>query len=80
MNEIECLAIAILLFKRILERFRERGYLTIDEKTQIFKTIGILSRRILYKFSQVGELTGQFEMPRIQHCYLEEKCAYTDDK
>lgn len=80
MNEIECLAIAILLFKRILERFRERGYLTIDEKTQIFKTIGILSRRILYKFSQVVELTGQFKMPRIQHCYLEEKCAYTDDK
>jgi len=80
MNEIECLAIAILLFKRILERVRERGYLTVDEKLQIFKTIHILSCRILYKFSQVSELTGQFEMPRVQHCYLEEKCAYTNDE
>ena len=78
MSEIECLAIAILLFKRVLERVREKGHLTVEEKSQIFKTIHILSRRILYKFSQVGELLGQFEVPRVQHCYLEDKCADTD--
>ena len=80
MNEIQCLAVAVILFKRILERVRERGYLTVEEKFQIFATIQILTRRVFHELGQVGELLGQLEVPRIQHRYLEEKCAYTDDK
>ena len=80
MNEIQCLAVAVLLFKRILERVREKGHLTVEEKTQIFKTIHILSFQILHKFSQVGELLGELEVPRVQHCYLEDKCADSDDE
>jgi hypothetical protein len=78
MNEIQCLAVAVLLFKRVLERVRERGQLTVEEKNQIFTTIRILSFRIFHCFGQFGELRGQIEMPRVQHRYLEDKCADSD--
>jgi hypothetical protein len=80
MNEIQCLAVAVLLFKRILERVREKGHLTVEEKTQIFKTIRILSFRMLHSFGQFGELCGQIEMPRVKHRYLEDKRADSDDE
>jgi hypothetical protein len=80
MNEIQCLAVAVILFKRILERVRDRGYLTVEEKSQIFATIQILTRRVFHELGQVGELLGQLEMPRIQHRYLEEKCADAYDE
>ena len=80
MNEIQCLAVAVILFKRILERVRERGYLTVEEKFQIFATIQILTRRVFHELGQVGELLGQLEVPRIQHRYLEEKCADAYDE
>lgn len=78
MNEIQCLSVAILLFKRILERIHERGHLTANEKSQIFSSIYYISNQflssgILNEFSQVGELLGQFNMPWIQHQHLEQK-------
>ena len=77
---VQCLAAAIILFRRILERVRDRGYLTVQEKTQIFGTIQILTRRVFHELGQVGELLGQLEVPRVQHGYLEQKCADAYDE
>ena len=80
MNEVQCLFIGILLFKRVIARVLERGHLTAKEKSQIFKTIyllttqmAMLSHGFLNEPSQLGELAGQLEMPWIQHKYLEQK-------
>jgi hypothetical protein len=75
MNEIQCLYVAVLLFKKVLETVNDRGFLTSDEKTQIFKTIRILTCMILNQFGQVGKLLGQLEVPRIQDGYLEKECT-----
>jgi len=75
MNEVQCLYVAVLLFKKVLETVNDRGFLTSDEKTQIFKTIRILTCMILNQFSQVGKLLGQLEVPRIQDGYLEKECT-----
>jgi len=77
---VQCLAAAIILFRRILERVRDRGYLTVQEKTQIFGTIQILTRRVFHELGQVGELLGQLEVPRVQHRHLKEKCADAYDE
>jgi hypothetical protein len=55
MNE---LLIGILLCKRVIERVRERGTLTADEKAQIFQTIHLLSCRVFNKLGQAGQLLG----------------------
>ena len=78
MNAVECLYVAILLFRRILDHVRMHGYLTRDEKIQIMNTLHLLVHQfltsgILHEFGQVGELLGEFEVPRIQHCNLEEE-------
>ena len=85
MNEIQCVAVTLLLLKRVLERVKERGHLTADEKAQIFRTLRLLvhqflSGGILHELCQGGELLGQFQMPRVQNSYLEYKCANADDE
>ena len=80
MNEIQCVVVTLLLLKRVLERVKERGHLTADEKAQIFRTLRLLvhqflSGGILHELRQSGELLGEFQMPRIQNSYLEYKCA-----
>ena len=77
MNE---LLIGILLCKRVIERVRERGTLTADEKAQIFQTIHLLSCRVFNKLGQAGQLLGKLEVPRVQHCDLEEECTYSDNE
>ena len=77
MNE---LLIGILLCKRVIERVRERGTLTADEKAQIFQTIHLLSCRVLNKLGQAGQLLGELEVPRVQDCDLKEECAYSDNE
>lgn len=76
MNEIQCLLIALLLVKRVLERIRERGRLTADERMQILRTVHLLTNQILsngliHELGQIGELLGQLEVPRIQDGHLE---------
>ena len=79
MNEVECLYVAVLLFKQVIKTYNERGYIRPDEKTQIFKTICQLTNEILrlYKFRQLGELLGEFEVPRIKDSDLKEECTET---
>jgi hypothetical protein len=80
MNE---LLIGILLCKRVIERVRERGTLTADEKAQIFQifqTIHLLSCRVFNKLGQAGQLLGELEVPRVQDCDLKEECAYSDNE
>lgn len=83
MNEIQCVHVTILLFRRVLERVKERGHLTADEKAQIFRTLRLLvhqflSGGILHGLCQGGELLGQFQVPRVQDGYLENKGAEAD--
>jgi hypothetical protein len=80
MNEVQCLYVATLLFKKVIKTVKERGFLTLEEKTQIFKTIRVLTCMILDQFGQVGKLLGQLEVPRIQDGHLKEKCAYAYDE
>lgn len=85
MNEIQCVHVTILLFRRVLERVKERGHLTADEKAQIFRTLRLLvhqflSGGILHELRQSGELLGQFQVPRVQDCYLENKGAEANDE
>jgi hypothetical protein len=85
MNEVQCLAVAVLLFKRVLEHVKYHGHLTADEKTQILMTIHLLVQQflscgILNKFGQVGELLGQFQVPRIQNGHLKNESANADDE
>jgi hypothetical protein len=77
MNE---LLIGILLCKRVIERVRERGTLTADEKAQIFQTIHLLSCRVLNKLGQARQLLGELEVPRVQDCDLKEECAYSNNE
>ena len=83
MNEIQCLMVTIALFRRVLERVKERGRLTADEKAQILRTLRLLvhqflSGGILHRLCQGGELLGQFQMPRIQDSNLEDECTNAD--
>ena len=85
MNEIQCIHVTVLLFKRILERVKERGHLTADEKAQIFRTLRLLvnqflSGGILHGLCQSGELLGQFQVPRVQDGYLENKGTETHNE
>jgi hypothetical protein len=77
--------VTVLLFKRVLERVKERGRLTADEKIQIFRTLRLLvhqflSGGILHELRQSGELLGQFQVPRIQDGYLENERTETHDE
>jgi hypothetical protein len=80
MNAVECLYLTVLLFRRILNHVKIHGHLTRDEKAQIMNTLHLLVRQfltsgILHELGQVGELLGEFEVPRIQHGDLEEECT-----
>ena len=79
MNEVQCLYVTVILFKKILKTVSERGFLTSDEKTQIFETIRVLTCIIFNQFGQVSKLLGQFEVPRIQDGHLKEECTETYD-
>ena len=83
MNEIECLMVAMLLFRKVLERVKERGHLTAAERSQILKTIQLLTNQflsggILHELGQSGQLLGQFQVPRVQNGNLEQKGADAD--
>ena len=85
MNEIQCVMVTVLLFKRVLERVKERGRLTADEKAQIFRTLRLLvhqflSGGILHELRESGELLGQFQVPRIQDGYLENERTETHNE
>ena len=85
MNEIQCVMVTVLLFKRVLERVKERGRLTADEKAQIFRTLRLLvhqflSGGILHELRESGELLGQFQVPRVQDGYLEDERTETHNE
>jgi len=85
MNEIQCVHVTILLFRRVLERVKERGHLTADEKAQIFRTLRLLvnqflSGGILHELRESGELLGQFQVPRVQDGYLEDERTETHNE
>jgi hypothetical protein len=77
--------VTVLLFKRVLERVKERGRLTADEKAQIFRTLRLLvhqflSGGILHELRESGELLGQFQVPRVQDGYLEDERTETHNE
>ena len=85
MNEIQCIYVTVLLFRRVLERVKERGRLTADEKAQIFRTLRLLvnqflSGGILHGLCQGGKLLGQFQVPRVQNSHLEYKGTEANDE
>ena len=84
LSPIECLLISILLFRRVVHRYNQRGLLTIQEKTQVIRTILLLTREflsssgILNEFGQCSKLRGEFEMPRIEYKDLKQDGADTN--
>ena len=80
LNTVECTILGFLLFKRVLETVKIRGFITRNEKIQIFKSIAFLTRRVLDEARQGGEFLGQLNMPGVQHSQLKQKCTYPNNK
>ena len=77
---VECTTLGFLLFKRVIETVKIRGFITRNEKIQIFKSIEFLTRRVIDEARQGGKFLGQFNMPGIQNSQLEQKCTYPNNK
>ena len=80
MNLNTCTILGFLLFKRVLETVKIRGFITRNEKIQIFKSIEFLTRRVLDEARQISEFPGQLNMPGVQNSQLEQKCTYPDNE
>lgn len=71
MDIVQCTAAGFLLFKRVLEQVKKNGFLTVDEKIQIFRTMQYLAGMVLDQTSQCRELPRELQVPRIENSYLE---------
>jgi hypothetical protein len=86
LTPIECLMISMVLFRRVVDCYTHRGFLTIQEKTQVIGTILFLTKEflsssgILNELGQCSKLRGEFEMPRIQYEDLKHEGADSNNE
>jgi len=80
LNVVDCTTLGFLLFKRVLETVKIRGFITRNEKIQIFKSIEFLTRRVLDEARQISEFPRQLNVPGVQNSQLEQKCTYPNNK
>lgn len=59
MNLIEYTTLAFLLFKRVLETIKSRGFITRREKMQIFRSIQFLTGGVLDEARKSSKLLGE---------------------
>lgn len=82
---INYVAIAVYMCRHVIRKWQQNGgYLTYEEKTHVLNCVvhvtRLLSRCILNLSGELSKLSGQFEVPRIQHRCLENKGANADNE
>jgi len=85
LTPIQYVGVAMQLFVQIVKRWqRNGGRLTKREKEQVFLLIEILTAQLLRCISdlsrELGEFSGEFEVPRIQDSCLKYKCTDADNQ